>query len=58
MQVENHKGCVCLYQFQICQEGFCSDCYIHQSAIKKTALVQLKTGTAPKELLKTVTASR
>ncbi|XUW99971.1 MAG: hypothetical protein TUN42_08750 [Dehalogenimonas sp.] len=49
MQIENHKGGVCIYQFQICQEGFCSECHIHQNAMKTASTKQLVIATTAKK---------
>ena len=34
MQIENHKGSVCVQRFMICQEGYCSECNIQPNVIK------------------------
>jgi hypothetical protein len=30
MYTEYHKGQLCIHRFILCQEGFCSECAIHQ----------------------------
>ncbi len=32
--VEFHKGGLCIHRFQLCQEGFCSECIIHHDILR------------------------
>jgi len=31
MLQEYHKGGLCVHKMLLCQEGYCSECYIHKS---------------------------
>lgn len=28
IELENHKGLLCVREFMVCQEGYCSDCLL------------------------------
>jgi len=33
MKEISHKGGLCIYKFLLCQETYCSGCYIHNQAL-------------------------
>ena len=44
MLYEYHKGGLCIHKMMMCQEGYCSECYIHkaESHLKKIDALNLK----------------
>jgi hypothetical protein len=39
VDLEYHKGRICLFKYQICQEGYCSQCHLYKGKLKKVRLI-------------------